>query len=89
MKPIIFTLEVCPNCMKLKEALKEEGIEYDEKDMESGEGITELRFGGCFAMEAPVLQIGEVFAESSVIFRRGAVDMQYVKELIKTAEESV
>jgi len=86
--PIVYTLEVCPNCMKLKEALTKAGIEYDERDMQSAESITEMRINGCFAMEAPVLQIGERFAESSVIFEQGTVDMQYVRKMIDDEENS-
>lgn len=89
MKPIVYSLEVCPNCMKLKEALTQAGICYDERDMQSAESITEMRVNGCFAMEAPVLQIGERFAESSTLFEQGTVDMQYVRNMIKNDELSI
>jgi glutaredoxin len=88
MIPIVYTLEVCPNCIKLKEALTKAGIRYDERDMQSAESITEMRVNGCFAMEAPVLQVGEIFAESSTLFEQGTVDMQYVRQMIDDEDNS-
>lgn len=82
MKPIIYTLDCCPHCEQLKEALDEMGIDYEERNMQTAEAITEMRVNGCFAIEAPVLQYGESFGDSSVIFKRGTVDMQYVRGLI-------
>ena len=35
MIPIVYTLEVCPNCEKLKAALEEAGIEFEERDMQT------------------------------------------------------
>lgn len=63
MSVVIYTLEHCPNCVKLKEAMKENGITYKEIRMDSAEGQTELKFNGVFAIEAPILQIGDVFLE--------------------------
>lgn len=57
MKPVVFTLEVCPNCERLKEKLTEEGIEYDERDMQDKMSLVDLRVLQCFAREAPVLVI--------------------------------
>lgn len=82
MKPIIYTLEVCPNCIKLKDTLKNEGIEYEEIDMQLPDSITEMRINGCFAMEAPVLQIGDVFMESLSIFTNNKVNIDIIKEMI-------
>lgn len=58
MKPVVFTLEVCPNCERLKEKLTEAGIEYEERDMQDKMSLVDLRVLGCFAREAPVLLIG-------------------------------
>lgn len=55
----VYSLEVCPNCHQLKEMLDDYGIPYDDVDMQAPEWITEMRVNGCFAMEAPVLQVGE------------------------------
>jgi glutaredoxin len=80
-KPIVFTLEICPNCLQLKQALTDLEIDYDEMDMQSAEGITELRVNGCFAMEAPVLMIGDNFYETNDLFSNGKVDEKKLQEI--------
>jgi len=61
---IIYTLENCPQCIEMKNKLAACGYEYIEKPMDSAESITEMRLNQCFAMEAPVLQVGDRFYES-------------------------
>ena len=60
---IVYSLPNCPNCMDLKEALRDAGIKHRTLMMDTPEGITELRVNGCFAMQAPVLQVGDAFYE--------------------------
>ena len=59
----VYTLPNCPNCMRLKDALNMHKISYVIVPMDSAEGIAELRYGGCFAMMAPVLQVNDTFYE--------------------------
>lgn len=82
MKIIIYTLEVCPNCIQLKEALKELNIKYKEADMQSAESITEMRVGGCWAFEAPVLQVEDDFYETKDIFTDGKPNTERIKRLV-------
>ncbi|PKL59096.1 MAG: NrdH-redoxin [Methanomicrobiales archaeon HGW-Methanomicrobiales-4] len=65
---IIYTMENCPNCNKLKATLEGLDIEYEEKDLETKEAIIDLRVLGCFPQEAPVLRFGRICYESSKIF---------------------
>jgi|WetSurSiteA1Bulk_404760.scaffolds.fasta_scaffold314894_1 glutaredoxin 3 len=58
---ILYTLTDCPNCDNVKRMLHAAGYEFEEKDMSSPESITEMRFNGCFEMNAPVLQIEDKF----------------------------
>jgi glutaredoxin len=83
MIPVVFSLSVCPNCIRLKKALKESNIEYAEMDMQSAAGITELRVGNCFAMEAPVLQIGDTFLEHDDLFNSEGIRLDNIKQLIE------
>lgn len=69
-KIIVYMLEHCPNCDKLKEALKARDVEFEERDIETKEAIIDLRCLGCFPNEAPVLRIGRTCYESSNIFRQ-------------------
>lgn len=62
-KVIVYSLPNCPNCMRLKDALNLHRVVYKTLMMDTSEGITELRVNGCFAMQAPVLQVGDRFYE--------------------------
>lgn len=68
MTPVIYSLEVCPNCDKLKTTLKEHGIPYTDKNMEDKESLYELRYRACFAQEAPVLMTDTRVYESKDLF---------------------
>ena len=60
-KYVIFSTEMCPNCKELKDMLNKKKIEFEEMDLGSSEGLTELRINGIFTLEAPVLQVGDKF----------------------------
>jgi glutaredoxin len=78
MRVVVYTTEVCPKCRRLKNFLNASGIDYEVKDMQSPEGLTELRFNGVFALEAPVLQIGEEFFTSVQLFKGTVLQENYV-----------
>lgn len=73
MIPIIYILEVRPNCEKLKAALKDAGIECKERDMQTRDSMVDLRCRACFAREAPVLMTdrNEYKAGKSLTEERG------------------
>jgi len=74
MIPIIYSLEVCPNCEKLKSAFKAAGVEFEERDMQTKNSMVDLRCRACFAQEAPVLMTEDRVYESTDIFTNGEVD---------------
>ncbi len=65
---IVYTMENCPNCDRLKATLKGLAIDYEEQDLETKEAIIDLRVLGCFPQEAPVLRFGRTCYESPKIF---------------------
>lgn len=65
---IVYTMENCPNCDRLKATLKGLDIDFEERDLETKEAILELRYCACFPQEAPVLQCGKRCYESKSIF---------------------
>lgn len=71
----IFTLEVCPNCEILKQTLDSNNVKYKKLDAMSAEGITEMRVNGCFAIEMPVVMIGDGdrFLEHADLFLNGEI----------------
>jgi hypothetical protein len=60
---IVYSLPCCPRCEEIKGKLDACGYEYKEEDMSSAESLTELRSNGCFAMEAPVVRVEDIFYE--------------------------
>lgn len=80
----VYSLPVCPRCETLKTFLTNNNIPFESVDMESAEGITELRVAGCFAMEAPVLvnETSGVFMESAEMFPNGTLDELVVKHMV-------
>jgi len=87
MSNIIYTLEVCPNCILLKEALKELNIDYEERDMQSAESITDMRVEGYFGFSAPVLCIdGDRFYDTDNLFVGGKPNKDLLKELCNASD---
>jgi len=59
---IVYTLEICPNCKKLKEFLKGRGLSFTEKRMDDPESMTHLNILGYVPMAAPVIEYnGNIF----------------------------
>ena len=52
---IVFTLENCPRCEQVKNAMLDAGLEFEVMGMDTADGLTELRINQCFAIEAPVV----------------------------------
>jgi len=82
---VVYTLESCPNCDKLKTFLKSKGFSYEERDLSSAESLTELRVNGVFVSEAPVLQKGDNFLTTTDLFSSGRVNESEVKKLLAGA----
>ncbi len=82
---IVYTLDCCPNCDKLKTYLTKSGVKYSERDLSSAESLTELRVNGVFVSEAPVLQNGEDFLTTSDLFSSGTVNGAKVSQFIAGA----
>lgn len=61
MKVVVFSTENCPKCKVLKQTLHNYGIEFENMDMASSDGLTELRVNGIFTLSAPVLQVDDRF----------------------------
>ncbi len=82
-KPVltVYTLENCPNCELLKVFLKTKGLSFREEDMSTAASLTELRVNGCFAMEAPVLRLGDTFLTSAELFAGSRVKEDSVGRL--------
>lgn len=83
MKPIIYSMAVCPKCKRLRKFLESQGIEYEETDMQSPEAMTELRINGVFTINAPVLQVGAIFLTTKEMFDGNEIQEDAVLRLVK------
>jgi glutaredoxin len=82
---VVYTLEFCPNCDKLKTYLQKNGVPYSERDLSTAESLTELRVNGVFVSEAPVLQKGDEFLTTTDLFSSGSVNERRVSQFIAGA----
>jgi len=80
---VVFSLEDCPHCVELKEHLHKNKVVFEECAMDSAEGITEMRFNGCFAMVAPVLKVKDNFYEVDDLFPGGKLDENKTRDLTR------
>ena len=82
----VFSTQVCPKCKRLKEWLEAEGISFTQENMDTPAGMTELRINGCFALEAPVLKVGDKFIESRGIFNKQEIKKDEILSVIKKGQ---
>ena len=79
---IVYAMDNCPNCDKLKATLMEVDIPFEERNLETKEAIVDLRCLGCFPQEAPVLRYMNTCFESHVIFGEdGAVNRHIIHRI--------
>jgi len=74
----IFCLECCPHCEMVKKFFDEHDIKYETMLADTAEGITELRVGGCFEIEMPVVYIGttNMFFGNKDLFTDGELNTE-------------
>jgi glutaredoxin len=82
---IVYTLETCPHCVMLKNALKKGGYAFSERDLSTAEALTELRVNGVFVNEAPVLQQGDDFYTTDDLFPGGELDTKKLGAILSGA----
>jgi glutaredoxin len=67
-KIIVYTMESCPKCNKLKKFLEANSMTFKAAEMDTPKALTELRFNGIFTLPAPVLQINDIFLTHEELF---------------------
>jgi len=67
-KVIVYSATMCGHCLKLKEFLASNNIQFEEKNIGTAESLTELRVNGCFSIQAPILRIGDRFLNDKELF---------------------
>jgi hypothetical protein len=54
---ILYSKEKHPQCEQLKGALREQGVSYEEINIQNPDAVSELRQHGCHALEPPVIGV--------------------------------
>jgi glutaredoxin len=73
----LYTLENCPHCEQLKERLTAAGYEFQEKNMQDGEALAEMRINGCFEVMAPVLLVDGRFYSAAMCENEAFLTMTF------------
>jgi glutaredoxin len=60
-KITLYSTKTCKECKVIKQILTNNNIQYNEVDLATPAGLTELRMNGCNALLAPVLQVDNKF----------------------------
>jgi glutaredoxin len=82
-KITIYTLPVCPNCRILKETLKENNIDFVERDLDTPDIKTKLLVAGVFTAIAPIIEINGKYLTFDTIFQGDDVNMVAITGLLK------
>jgi len=65
---VVYTSNGCPKCTLLKEWLKDMNTEFEEKNLEDINVMTELVMRNLVVLSAPALEIEEAFYTEDQIF---------------------
>ena len=60
---IVYSLPDCLRCQEIKEKLESYGYEYEERQMDTAENLTDLTMLNCFCREAPVVRVDDTCFE--------------------------
>ncbi len=67
-KIVVYTSNGCPKCTLLKEWLKDRNTEFEEKNLEDVNVMTELVMRNLVVLSAPALEVEEAFYTEDQIF---------------------
>ncbi|NIR87398.1 glutaredoxin family protein [Candidatus Bathyarchaeota archaeon] len=67
-KVVVYTSEGCPRCTLLKEWLKDRDTEFEEKNLEDVNVMTDLVMRNLVVLSAPALEVGDMVYTEDQIF---------------------
>jgi len=67
-KVAVYTSEGCHRCTLLKKWLKERNTEFEEKDLDDANVMTDLVMRNVVVLSAPALEVGDVVYTEDQIF---------------------
>jgi glutaredoxin len=82
-KIIVYTSNGCPKCTLLKEWLKNKNTEFEEKNIEDINVMTELVMRNLVVMSAPALEVEEAFYTEDQIFNGDSLADTKILEILE------
>ena len=71
---VVYTTSGCPRCDMLKKWLKNKNTNFEEKNLEDSEVMTDLVMRNFVVMSAPALEInGDVYTDSQIFENNGVI----------------
>ena len=71
---VVYTTSGCPRCDMLKKWLKNRNTNFEEKNLENSDVMTDLVMRNFVVQSAPALEInGDVFTDSQIFENNGAI----------------
>ena len=71
---VVYTTSGCPRCDMLKNWLKNKNTNFEEKNLEDSDVMTDLVMRNFVVMSAPALEVnGDVFTDSQIFENNGVI----------------
>ena len=82
-KIIVYTSNGCPKCTLLKEWLKNKNAEFEEKNLEDINVMTELVMRNLVVLSAPALEVEKAFYTEAQIFNGDSLADSKILEILE------
>jgi glutaredoxin len=82
-KIVVYTSNGCPKCTLLKEWLKNKNTEFEEKNLEDINVMTELVMRNLVVLSAPALEVEEAFYTEDQIFNGDSLANSKILEILE------
>lgn len=79
---VVYTSSSCPKCAMLKKWLKNKNADFEEKNLEDVEVMTDLVMRNVVVLSAPALEVeGAVYTEDQIFDGDGLIDPKLLEIL--------
>ena len=78
----LFTTPTCPQCQRVKDLFTKNGIDFEQIDLTTPAGLTELRTLDIWELQAPIMVIG---VEPLWYLNAGQIESSSDEDLLKVA----
>jgi glutaredoxin len=82
-KVVVYTSDGCPRCALLKEWLKDRNTEFEEKNLENTNVMTDLVMRNLVVLSAPALEVGDVVYTEDQIFEGNRLADAKILEILE------